>query len=147
MAQSGRLRIRVSDITGAVIPGAEVALLGMDGNALRTENANEQGEFIFSDLPIGNSRLRVSRRGFYSKPVTITLQNSEEVTLQVKLEVGSQGGAVRVEGHIGPPAELPHPLTLPAPKMVAVPPPDVTSPQVEVELPLHPKRHWWQIFR
>ena len=57
MAQSGRLRIRVSDITGAVIPGAEVALLGMDGNALRTENANEQGEFIFSDLPIGNSRV------------------------------------------------------------------------------------------
>lgn len=146
MAQSGRVRIRVTDVTGGVIPRAQIALLGPDDKPLRTEQADEMGELVWTDLPFGESSISVTSVGFATRRLIVTVRNAEEMKVDAKLNVGTMGGAVSVEVHIEPPAELPHSLTLPDPKMVAVPPPDVTSPPVAVAKPPRPKRHWWQIF-
>jgi len=151
MAQSGRVRIRVTDASGTVIPQAQASLIGGDGKPTLTVSANEVGEIVLTDLPIGESRLRVSRPGFKSLALTLTVQNSDELKVDAKLEVGAMGGAVQVEFRgelpLEPPAELPHQLTLPAPKMVAVPPPVVSDPGVEIAQSPRPKRRWWHIFR
>jgi len=66
MAQSGRVRIIVTDTTGAVIPTAEASLLGSENTRLRTEHANERGEIVFGDLPLGNCRFTVFTRGSFA---------------------------------------------------------------------------------
>jgi hypothetical protein len=96
MAQSGRVRIRVTDPAGAVIPGAEVSLLGPDDKPTRTEQSNEEGEVIFTDLSIGDSRLVVKRLGFRDLALTATVRNSEEVRVDAKLEVAVMGEFLRI---------------------------------------------------
>ena len=97
MAQTGRVRIRVTDATGAVIPTAEASLLAFDNRPIRTAKADEAGEILLIDLPLGNCRFRVSAAGFASRTLTITIANSEELQLDAKLEVGPIGEIVIVE--------------------------------------------------
>lgn len=122
MAQSGRVRIRVTDVTGAAIPGAEASLLGGDEKPTRTVKADEAGEIVLTDLPIGDSRLSVKHAGFKNLPLTVTVRNGDEVSVNVKLEVSDSrmGGAVEAR---------------------------VTAPPAPVAQPSLPKRRWWQIFR
>lgn len=93
MAQSGRVRIRVTDVTGAVVPGAVAFLLGEDGKPTRTAYADEAGEIEFSELPMGDSRFNARRRGFKDLPLTVTVRNGDEMKVEAQLEVGSMGGA------------------------------------------------------
>ena len=54
MAQAGRVRIRVTDASGAVITKAWASLLGADGKPIREAHANEAGEIILTDLPLAD---------------------------------------------------------------------------------------------
>jgi hypothetical protein len=144
MAQSGRVRIRVTDATGAVIPQAQVSLLGADGKPQPTLQTDEMGEIIFTDLPIGDSQLIVNHPGFKNLPLTVIVRNGDELGVTAKLEVSDvPTGILLVES----PPELPAPLPLSAPKLVASPPPVVDATPVEVAQPPRPKRRWWHIFR
>lgn len=89
MAQSGRVRIRVIDATGAVIPGAEASRLGSDEKPILSGRANEYGEIMLSDLPIGDLRFIVASPGFKNLPLVISIRNAEEVNLDARLEVGA----------------------------------------------------------
>lgn len=100
MAQSGRVRIRVIDPAGAVVPGAEVSLLGTDGEPIRVAKVNEIGEVVFTDLPIGDSRLLVNRQGFRNLPLTVTVLKSQEVSVNAKLEIAVWG--VDIMGEVAP---------------------------------------------
>ena len=93
IAQSGRVRIRVIDATGAVIPRAEVSLLGGDDKPQRTERANEVGEIVWTDLPFGDSKIRVTSLGFEACRLIVTVRNSDEVKIEAQLRVGTMGGA------------------------------------------------------
>ena len=62
-AQTGLVRIRVTDSLGSVIPAATVALLGTDDQPIRTEVANDAGESVWTDLPLGFYRLRATAPG------------------------------------------------------------------------------------
>lgn len=91
LAQSGRVRVRVTDVSGAVIPGAQVSLLGKDRKPRRSLQTNENGETIFTDLRKGNSHFVVSRPGFDSLPLTVTVQTPDELRVDAKLEVSIMG--------------------------------------------------------
>jgi hypothetical protein len=95
MAQTGRVRIRVTDATGAVVPGAVGSLLGTDDKSKKT--ANEAGEIVFTDLPFGDCRFTVAMPGFKNRSMTTTIRNGDEVKIEAVLEIGSMGGAVMVE--------------------------------------------------
>jgi len=128
MAQSGRVRIRVTDATGAAIPGAEASLLGADGEPERTERADEMGEVTWTDLPFGESKISVTSLGFATRRLVVMVRNSDELKVDAQLEVGTNGGATLL-------APDPSPLVA------------HLDPRPQVTRPRHPKRHWWHIFR
>jgi len=99
MAQSGRVRIRVTDATGAVIPVAQACLLGRDDKPIRTAHANEVGEILFADLPLGDCRITVDAPQFIRQIVTTTLQGGDEAKLEVALRVGAVGEIVTIKAH------------------------------------------------
>jgi len=96
MAQAGRVRIRVTDPTGAVVPTARASLLGSDDKPVRTEQVNESGEIIFTDLPLGDSRIAVVSPGFPTRRLTVTLRNGDEVRVETSLGVGFVGEIVPI---------------------------------------------------
>lgn len=96
MAQSGRVRIRVTDSTGAGLFGAEVSLSGPDGKPQRTETADANGDVVLTDLPVGDLELSVACRGFNLRRLTLTIRGSEEVRVDAKLELGFVGEIVEV---------------------------------------------------
>jgi len=87
LAQAGRVRIKVTDLIGAVIPGVEASLLGPDEKPILARRANESGEIVLSGLPIGDSRVILSKPGFKQLPLVITIRNADEVKVDAKLEV------------------------------------------------------------
>src|ERR1019366_4435665 len=85
MAQSGRVRIRATDASGVVRPEAKASILGQDGKPGLTTHANEQGEIVFGDLPIGNSKITVASQGFSRRDIVVTIRNAEDVRFDVEL--------------------------------------------------------------
>src|SRR5262245_45660117 len=55
---------RVTDATGAVLPGVEVALTRTDTAAVRNTVTNETGAYTFPNLSPGPFRLEASLPGF-----------------------------------------------------------------------------------
>lgn len=88
-AQTGGLRIRVTDPTGAVVPTAAVSLLGPDDHPIRTMEATETGEIVFTDLPLGASRFSVHSPGFRICRVGATIRDTDEQKVEARLEVAS----------------------------------------------------------
>jgi hypothetical protein len=127
MAQSGRVRICVTDRTGAVVPSAEASLLGSDNNPTRTEPANGTGEIVFVDLPFGDSRFAVKAAGFNTRRLTATIRNGDELRVEAVLEVGFVGTTIEVAAEKTPPSQA-----------------AVSAPASESK---HPKRRRWLIFR
>src|SRR5438045_127137 len=56
IAQSGRLRIRVTDASGSVVPGAETSLLESGSKPTRTIRTNSLGEAVWTELAMGENR-------------------------------------------------------------------------------------------
>jgi hypothetical protein len=96
MAQSGRVRIRVTDITAAVVAQSEASLLGPDGNP-RTVQGKGAGEIVLTDLPLGVSKLRLTGPGFGMLLASVTVHNSKEVKVEATLMVSVTGMIVEVE--------------------------------------------------
>jgi hypothetical protein len=137
-AQTGRIRIRAVDMTGAVVPHATVSLLGAEDRPIRSATADERGESVRTDLPFGDSRISVTARGFTLFRQTITIRNSEEQVIEARLRVPEFTGEVVIIEQSSPSEYIQHSQTLdgiPAP--VSVP----ASPQAKPA-----KRKWWQIF-
>jgi hypothetical protein len=96
MAQTGRVRIRVTAASGAVVPGAVGSLLGADDKSKKT--ANGMGEIVFTDLPFGDCRFTVAMPGFKNRSLTVTIRNGDEVKIEAVLDIGStMGDVVTVE--------------------------------------------------
>jgi uncharacterized surface anchored protein len=98
MAQTGRVRIQVTDASGAVVPGAVASLLGPDDNVIRTARSDGLGEIVLTDLPFGDCRFAVATPGFKARRLTVTVRNGDEVKIEAVLEIGAtMGDVVTVE--------------------------------------------------
>ncbi len=95
MAQTGRVRIRVTDPSGAVVPGAVGSLLGTEDKPKKT--ANEAGEIVFTDLPFGDCRFTIATPGFKTRALTVTIRNGDEVKIEAVLDLGVSNMGVIVE--------------------------------------------------
>jgi hypothetical protein len=96
MAQTGRVLIRVTDASGAVIPGAVASLLGADDKVIRTARSDGLGEIVLTDLPFGDSRFTIATPGFQTRRLTVTIRNGDEVKIETTLEIGLMGEIVTV---------------------------------------------------
>jgi Carboxypeptidase regulatory-like domain len=101
IAQSLTLRGRVTDETGALLPGARIALTGPGGVAKSTRAAND-GTFSFSDLPAGEYAVAASAPGLaMAEPLKVSIQSGSQM-LTLVLRVAAEKQAVNVQENSGP---------------------------------------------
>jgi hypothetical protein len=96
LAQNIGIRGRVTDETGAIIPGADVALNGAAGFAETTKTAID-GFYSFSNLRPGQYTLRASAPQLISRdPLTITVGSASK-TVDIVLHVYSEKQQITVQ--------------------------------------------------
>src|ERR1700744_1828644 len=94
---TGSIRGTVVDTSQAIISGAAVVATNSATGVSRSEGSNQDGIFVFPDLPIGNYQLQVSKTGFQTqKSDGIVLLTGQTLNLQIALAVGSETQSVEV---------------------------------------------------
>ncbi len=98
----GQLQGTVSDASGALIPGAPVALEHIQtGNKFQT-TGNETGFFVFPSLQPGEYRLAVDFAGMDKWEGQVILQVGQRVVVNPVLQVGHARQEVTVVGDVTP---------------------------------------------
>src|SRR6202167_2219242 len=93
----GSIRGTVADSSQAIINGAAVVAVSSATGVSRNEVTNQDGIFVFPDLPIGPYHLQISRSCFQTqKRDGILLLTGQTLDLQVSLSVGSETQSVEV---------------------------------------------------
>src|SRR5437773_11050494 len=93
----GEVTGRVTDPSGAVIPGASVTLTNVNTNAVRNVVTTEVGAYTLPSIPPGSYRLRTELPGFkaaLSEPFEVQVQ--QVVRLDVVLQLGQISDTVEV---------------------------------------------------
>lgn len=94
--EGGSLSGVVTDQSGAAVPGAEVQLIGPNGQVADTATADDAGRYEFDGLAAGNYRVQFRKEGFAQVAENVTLGGGEQ-TLNASLQVGSAAETVEVE--------------------------------------------------
>src|SRR5215510_11214711 len=88
---------RVTDATGAVIPGVEITITNAATGAVRTVVSNEQGTYSATQLAPGTYNIKAELAGFKPKAANnVPLPVDQVVTLNLPLEVGAVTDVVEV---------------------------------------------------
>jgi len=132
MGQTGSVRFRITDPSGAVVTTAKATLLGPNEISLRTENVNEHLDIVFGGLPFGEQQFLLACVGFLPKRLTVNIPDSGEVRIEANLSVDPWGMEIDTISE-----EIPKPVTFPPVGM------SVKAPSIKVS----PKHRWWRIFR
>src|SRR5256714_1008264 len=93
----GEVTGRVTDPSGAVIPGASVTLTNVNTNAVRNVVTTEAGAYTFPSIAPGFCRMRTELAGFkaaVSEPFEVEVQ--QVVRLDITLQVGQVSETVEV---------------------------------------------------
>lgn len=91
---------RVTDSSGAVLPGADVSIRHTGTNVTATAPADADGRFRFPYLKIGPYEIAVHHPGFREFKRLLTLTAGAAYELPVILEVGTLDTSVTVTGEI-----------------------------------------------
>jgi len=95
---TAELNGRVTDSSGAVLPGVTVTVTQTATGLVRTAVTDETGAYLLSNLPTGPYRLEVALQGFRTYVQTgIVLQVGATPTINAALELGSVEETVTVE--------------------------------------------------
>jgi hypothetical protein len=99
-AQStGRIEGTVVDPSGAAVIGASVAVTNNQTQLKREIQANQNGIFVFPDLPIGSYSLEISQPGFSTQSRTnISLLTGQTLNFTIALPIGAASQTVEVTG-------------------------------------------------
>jgi len=100
-AQSGALSGKVTDQTGAVIPGATVLVSGPDGKQAATATTGPEGSFQIPALPAGSYALTVTANGFAPHRENVNVSGGNNQPLTLMLQVQAQEEKVQVESEQG----------------------------------------------
>jgi len=96
---TARLSGRVTDQSGAVLPGVTVTVTRTDTGLTRTDVTSDNGSYVLSNLPAGPYQMEVSLQGFRTYVQTgIVLQVAGTPEINVVLTVGALAETVTVEG-------------------------------------------------
>jgi len=88
---------RITDSTQAMVPGADVAVTGVDNGLLRRAVSNDAGYYTITLLPPGNYRVAVRKEGFRAVTQSgLTLVVDQVARLDFALEVGAVAETVEV---------------------------------------------------
>jgi hypothetical protein len=95
---SGRLTGRVSDPSGAAIPGTDIRLMDQKGAIVATTSTDSSGMYAFDALPSGRYRIEFDRPGFNRNAISELTVTSGENRMDTRLNVGSATQAVHMPG-------------------------------------------------
>jgi len=88
----------VRDPGGSVLPGAEVTAMNTQTSFTRTMQTDGEGNYLFTNLPIGPYQLKVTMPGFETFSQTgITLVVNQNARVDVGLVLGSTSQTVQVD--------------------------------------------------
>ncbi len=95
-SDSGRIVGTVTDVTGAVIPGATVTLTNTENGSSRVETTSQAGALNIAAVPAGNYSARIQAVGFQSQSLTFAVVVTQVQTLNVKLVPGEATSTIEV---------------------------------------------------
>lgn len=94
---NGAVTGNVTDVTGAVVPGAKITVHNVDTGVDSTAVSDASGLYRVSYLPLGRYQLTVEASGFGKKVVpTFTLEALQTPTFNVQLQAGGSTETVNV---------------------------------------------------
>ena len=92
---------RVTDPSGAVLPGAQVKMTAVDTGIVHATTADAGGSYSFPSLPIGAYTLEITASGFETYAQKgIVLQVNDAVPINVTMKVGQVTQKVEVEADV-----------------------------------------------
>ncbi len=95
----GNVTGTVTDVTGAVIPGANISAREMNTNVTLTASSNEGGTYVVGPLKIGIYEISVETDGFKkSVRTSVEIHGGDRLGIDFQLEVGDLVEVVTVEG-------------------------------------------------
>jgi hypothetical protein len=89
---------RVSDSTGAVLPGVTVTVEHQGTHDVRSVPTNQGGDYTFNLLPIGAYTVRMDLAGFGSLKSTVSVSAGDRARVDGKLQIGSVEETITVAG-------------------------------------------------
>ena len=87
---------RVTDNTGAVLPGATVTVEHTATGDVRTATTSETGDYVFTLLPIGPYSVRIELQGFQTQLARVTLATGDRSRVDGRLQIGTLAETVSV---------------------------------------------------
>ena len=94
---------RVSDPSGAAIPGATVTISRADTGFGRTVRTGSHGEYQFLQVPPGTYVLQAKKGGFaVATEKNVTLLVSQPATMNVAMQLAGSSTTVEVQGSVEP---------------------------------------------
>ena len=93
----------VTDISGAVVPGATVTLTNTGTNVSQTTQSSGTGDYTFTLVQVGNYSIKVQAAGFktYLAP-SLSVSAGDRARMDAKMEVGTQTQTVEVQASSTP---------------------------------------------
>ncbi len=99
----GTVVVTVNDPSGGVLSDAELTLVALRTNDVRTAKTERNGAYTFVNLPIGTYSLTISANGYAKKVYdAVLVQASQSTSLSATLTVGSTSDTVRVTAESTP---------------------------------------------
>jgi Carboxypeptidase regulatory-like domain/TonB dependent receptor len=89
---------RVTDATGAVVPGATVHITDLATGLVREVQTNDSGDFTAPNLSPDDYSVRVEKTGFQTTSIaSVSLRVGQTANLPIVLQIGSQTMTVEVQ--------------------------------------------------
>ncbi|HXO39571.1 MAG TPA: carboxypeptidase-like regulatory domain-containing protein, partial [Candidatus Acidoferrum sp.] len=90
----GGIQGTVTDSSGAAVIGADVTVKSADTGLTRTATTNDQGDYLFTELPLGTYSVSASKSGFGTK---VTNGINVAVSVNTRADVQLVPGEVKQE--------------------------------------------------
>jgi len=94
---TGQLSGQVTDPSGAVIPNATVRVYDESNNLVGETNSDDEGNYEFDSLPMGNHRVEVEQQGFQRQVFSNVNVSAGANVQNAQLNVGALAETVTVE--------------------------------------------------
>ena len=89
----------VTDQSGAVIAGVKVELVDIDRHITTEGVSQENGEYVFTPVRVGQYELKASKTGFATVVLSnLSLEVQQRMRVDLKLPLGAVGQSVEVQG-------------------------------------------------
>jgi hypothetical protein len=87
---------RVTDSSGAVLPGATITIVNTATRDTRTQTSNDTGDYVFNLLPIGTYTVAIELQGFSTQMTTVTVATGDRARVDAKLNLGNVSESIQV---------------------------------------------------